>query len=1668
MNLIYNQTYTFSFVETFLSKNGRTMFRVSLDGELYNVVARKYQVDNPPKELVCRVMDIEENGYVRLSQDLSFVLRDYYKPGEYYEFKVTGESPCASGLPCYTLYDENTELEHKFFGRDETDILEVGQTIRCLTKVKEDKYGISRLFFFVEGDDFAPFSPEKVFSEISHGSLVDAYFNDFVPETNDLAVIYDDMTEKIESENRLWVFDYLKLLTHWSYVHPMENIQRASDCNILIVEIENWIQNSGLLNKFSAETRGETQLKIKTAIRRSLEALEILQAFSEGTLDQTLEQIFNSVKGSSPEAYEVAFSKFIRAIYINPDIVETHFRAVAEFILQVSGRVTDEESLNTILKSLRRRIWTLKKQINTSIHYQRTKELDREQLTDMALGLGVLLYLLSDSTDTEKRVIDFDSTFAEFCKYLALITDPERAHALIGKSLEFVMGSTDSVSFDPTLLAGIAEDPAPFIDNLLQMPITPDKMLRAGTASHCQMQYKDGRLIILPTESKIKALQPATPVYDIPGTQITVASGKSDAAAWETDEDLPYYDRCWDELEKWGVSEVLPEQDEDIIIRVKPVNTLPNYVFCSIEGHKGAGQDGAIMKRGYLPHAYEEDPNLIFEPGMRFKCKFDTDTKGRISFSIADTLKDYSYHVAEQSASKTHIGVCICKKDHSAFFITESGILCGMLFSKWKTLNLVEGQAYILDVKPQNNSLGYPSCVPSDYAECDQTGVELLKKQLRAIALSDDEMPSKDTAFKQMPHVLLIVDQYLRLAPDDRTRYNLYRAMSLIASAESSQLAEYYQSRISYMEQLSAFAAGERIDDSLDDPDITSRFPSLKEQEESLSVLSALGEPEDMDYLFNTAKRTDLDPNATKLARLVLASNLISQYDGPGDLLDGLRKFIVSELGATSFISAADDVMDYEESEPEHEEKPATYYGTETQTQEFKTSIVFSPETSQPDFDNQVNIIMRTICGFLNAKGGVLWVGVTNSGYAHGIAADLQELDCNIDKYERILRQHIVNLFGKDVNGTIGFEFVKDGEFDICKITIPSYPRPVAIHNEFFQRQGNETRIIKGNDLVLFVERKMLEKQPPAAAMEKIPAEAPVTGEDAAETHDVFPSSSSPSLSAWLNTFIDGTFVLSENHIEDRRILYSVALPEENMDGYSLLLCYDDGTVNRVPVNDIVNKKRNYYYNNGVFKGASFMDAFLAEDRQFIVLSSSGSPVACCPVSEIPAQTMLGMKGAPLQEAIPAQAAWSLSSTPEVALAATAPEAPSTPRPLSPRDKLVLWVKEGRQSELHAWLENLREEEVKEVRQVVAEMYSSRSFEDDDFWPLTIALLEGNAKLLRKPIADAVKSYSDCEGLTCSGDQMSHAVELLLSDNDKVHQGMDFLIPFKSQLTTESKETLVSNAKYINSPEGFHTLFFLLGASFQEKLNIFEKLEDNLAAQFVTYEVLSNDEEENGIWHVQSAANLDAVLGAMRKSYGGRIVYNLIRKSVFHEDADINDKEAEELAASGFEGISRMVSLKEAKDRDNQFIQDMPSFVGKELPFTVNKVCSNHYFILSHNYRALLPIKFSKDSYAEGDEISAKVLKAFTKSKFFLVTQKPATSKQLEAIPIVNIGDFVEVRFSISPSTGIVVPSVQGYPFLHADVVDYPRDFDYKKKYRAEVVGTHFTSCKLVVREPII
>lgn len=64
---------------------------------------------------------------------------------------------------------------------------------------------------------------------------------------------------------------------------------------------------------------------------------------------------------------------------------------------------------------------------------------------------------------------------------------------------------------------------------------------------------------------------------------------------------------------------------------------------------------------------------------------------------------------------------------------------------------------------------------------------------------------------------------------------------------------------------------------------------------------------------------------------------------------------------------------------------------SEGQTVEFKTSIIFSPETHQPN-STQPRIIAKEIAAFMNSKRGTLYLGVRNDGRVVGVENDFPVL----------------------------------------------------------------------------------------------------------------------------------------------------------------------------------------------------------------------------------------------------------------------------------------------------------------------------------------------------------------------------------------------------------------------------------------------------------------------------------------------------------------------------------------------------------------------------------------------------------------------------------------------------------------------------------------------------
>ena len=165
----------------------------------------------------------------------------------------------------------------------------------------------------------------------------------------------------------------------------------------------------------------------------------------------------------------------------------------------------------------------------------------------------------------------------------------------------------------------------------------------------------------------------------------------------------------------------------------------------------------------------------------------------------------------------------------------------------------------------------------------------------------------------------------------------------------------------------------------------------------------------------------------------------------------------------------------WEESTPEPAEGVAELLRVgESQTVEFKSTARWNLHAGRPD-KKMEHAIAKTVCGFLNAQGGKLLIGVDDGGSIIGLDSDLQTLrKRDNDGYELFLRQMLDDSLSVPTAGIvrIGFENV-NGE-DVCVVSVSSSGKPVFAkshdgdreHREFWVRTGNATNQLHGDDMV--------------------------------------------------------------------------------------------------------------------------------------------------------------------------------------------------------------------------------------------------------------------------------------------------------------------------------------------------------------------------------------------------------------------------------------------------------------------------------------------------------------------------------------------------------------------------------------------------------------------------
>lgn len=299
--------------------------------------------------------------------------------------------------------------------------------------------------------------------------------------------------------------------------------------------------------------------------------------------------------------------------------------------------------------------------------------------------------------------------------------------------------------------------------------------------------------------------------------------------------------------------------------------------------------------------------------------------------------------------------------------------------------------------------------------------------------------------------------------------------------------------------------------------------------------------------------------------------------------------------------------------------------GREGTYREFKTSLIYYAGSSKQDFEKQSSVIMKTIAGFLNSKGGSLFIGVNDLGEIIGLHNDYSYFgkSTTSDKYEREIRAIIVQSFNKDVNSQIEFKFLTSKDLEYCEIIIPSYDKPVSYFDNFYQRQGNETRVITGNDLIFFFERKLnnglsddsnlifninKEQKEIQPKSKHIELEESIQINLFEENIDFYSDQKSEnnnlnidyniatnSIIAYMYIYINGKYIISRKKLDTQKSAEEILIYNNFKKGF-LLQCYDNGCVNKIEVRTILEKTLGRIYSNGFSLQGNLIGLFLIQE----------------------------------------------------------------------------------------------------------------------------------------------------------------------------------------------------------------------------------------------------------------------------------------------------------------------------------------------------------------------------------------------------------------------------------------------------------------------------------------
>ena len=140
---------------------------------------------------------------------------------------------------------------------------------------------------------------------------------------------------------------------------------------------------------------------------------------------------------------------------------------------------------------------------------------------------------------------------------------------------------------------------------------------------------------------------------------------------------------------------------------------------------------------------------------------------------------------------------------------------------------------------------------------------------------------------------------------------------------------------------------------------------------------------------------------------------------------------------------------------------------------EFRSSLRYDRRTKQGNQALEM-VVLKTICAFLNAKGGTLLIGLSDDNQVMGIDDDYTIIKShNRDGFQNLLLSMVSNSIGNYYLQYVDVMFHNVLGKDLCQVNVLASMKPSYLTNkgkqEFYVRTGNNSRPFKISEATEYI-----------------------------------------------------------------------------------------------------------------------------------------------------------------------------------------------------------------------------------------------------------------------------------------------------------------------------------------------------------------------------------------------------------------------------------------------------------------------------------------------------------------------------------------------------------------------------------------------------------------------